>query len=561
MREQYILNEGTMKKILLLFLVLCSFTRTAFSDLTWSAPQQISTSGINVTIPQVPKVVIDSNGNATAVWLENAVLMSSTYSSSSSQWSSIYTLSNTANTASRHILGIDSSGNVTALWLETSSTESNNVIESAVYTASTQTWSTETSPISNPGASTPALAVDGSGNAVAVWALGGAIQASVRPGNTASWGSVATLSSVSSTSNSNPSVAISSSGIAMAAFQAVISGFDVIQTNAYDISSNSWGSTPTSVFTGTAYFLHNYPQIALDPNGNAALAWFRYNLIDSDAYGNVQVLASTLTNGASAWATESILSDSGSLNPANLVIKLKFDDSGNAVAVWINCYDGMTFYIEASKIIYGSESWLGYNLPQNPSLYSLGMDFTISSATGLLTTMSYDGDSSIIISSQETDTLNPFIVNWTSQNQFSTGDNNGFPSSAIYANTSNYYAAAVWMTDNGTNLIINASTGIETPLAPPTSLTVNQTSTSFGNVYTDYTNTISWTASTDPDVQQYLIFRNGVYFGEIYASTSPLQFEDHNQSNSPSVTTVYGVAAIDSNYRMSSIITISFTPS
>lgn len=525
-----------MKKILFLLLTLCSFSKMAYSDMTWSAPVAISTLLTDATDPHV---VIDSSGNATAIWVENGAIKAGSLPFGGN-WSTPATLSNVLNTSLSPKLSLDSSGNVTALWVE------NGQIESAVLPFG-GSWGTETSPISGSGASNPTLAIDATGRAVAVWVRSGFIESSTRISGT--WSQVSVLST---TTSSNPSVAISSFGTAIAAWHSVVSSADVIETNILTLSTNTWGTTK-NVFNLTAAFSHNYPKIAIDANGNAIVAWFRYNF-SSGVYDNVQVLTSSLTAGVTAWALPTILSNPGIRNPADLMIKPKFDANGNAVIVWKNSYDGATFNIESSQQLFGG-SWQSYVSPQVPSLYSLGIDLAISSGTILLTAMSWDGVSSIIITSQESNSTNPLLQGWTTPNLISTNADNGYPQCAISLNGNTFNAITVWSYFNGSNIVINASTGSESQILPPSNVSATQSMTNFG-VYQDYSNTITWEASSDPNVSQYNIFRNGIFF----AATDPntFQFVDHNQIQGGTVT--YGVAALLFNARQSPIVSYTLTP-
>lgn len=532
-----------MKKILFLLLTLCSITEVVYSDVSWTSPVAISTALTDATDP---RVVIDSNNNATAVWVENNLIKSSSLPSGGS-WSAPVTLSNVLNTSSTPKLGIDNSGNVTALWLETAS--GNTQIESATLPFG-GSWSAETSPISGTGtASNPVLVVGTSGNAVAVWVRSGFVESSTRISGI--WSSVALLSAANS---SNPHVAISSFGTAMAAWHSIVSGSDVIVTNILNIGTNTWGANK-NVFNGTPAFFHNYPKVALDSNGNANIAWVRYNLLDGNAFQNVQVLISSLSAGASAWSLPGFFSNSGVRNPADLTIKLRFDTSGDALAVWTNSYDGENFVVESTQRLFGSPSWSGSLQPNVPSLYSFGIDVASVSGTSLLTYMSWDGISTISIQSQESDTTDPLLQAWTVSNPFSTGNDNAYPSSFLSRTGSTLNAVTVWIHFDGSNKVIHASSGTDSIIDPPSSVSATQSSTNFG-VYTDYFNTVTWSASSNPNLQQYNIYRNGVFV----SSTDPgtLQFVDHNQIQSGNVT--YGVSAMTTSFRLSDIVSFTLFP-
>lgn len=527
-----------MKKILLAALTLFSFSGMVYSDVSWTSPVAVSTSTNNASDPTV---VIDSSGNATAAWVENNAILASSLPFGGS-WSSPVTLSNVLNTASGPKLSIDSTGNVTALWVES------GVIESATLPVG-GSWSTETA-ISGSGASHPRLAVDSSGNAVAVWVRGGFIESSTRISGT--WSLVSILSAANS---DNPDVAISDIGKAIAAWHSVISGSDAIVSSTLTVSSNTWGSN-INVFSLTPSFFHNYPKVALDANGNANVVWFRYNFLNGDSYQNVQVVTSSLPAGSSTWALlPTFLSNFGIRNPADLTIKLRFDTSGDALAVWTNSYDGQTFNIESSAKLFGG-SWLTQSVsPQALTIYSFAFDVAMAGGTALLTNMSWDGVSDIIITSQESDTPDPVVLGWTAPVTVSTGADNGYPHCALSLTGSTFNAVAVWISFNGTNNVINASTGTDTQIVPPSSVSATQAVTDFG-IYKDYYNTITWTASTDPNVSQYNIYRNGEFFGETDPST--LQFIDHNQIQGETV--VYGVAALTTSFRQSPIVTFTLFP-
>jgi hypothetical protein len=529
-----------MKKILSFILVLCSFSGMAYSNLSWSSPIIISTGTSNAS---APAVVIDSNGNVTATWVENNIIYASLLPIGGS-WSTPVTLSNSSNTASSPMLGVDLSGNVTALWIE------NALIESAILPFG-GSWSAESSPISASGASDSTLAVDAAGNAVAIWARNGHIESSTKLAG-GSWSSVSVLSTA--TASTNPHIAISSFGTAIAVWQSVVSGADVIVSDILTISSNTWAS-PLKVFPLTASFHHNYPKVAIDADGNAIVIWFRYNLVNGDVYQNVQVITSSLPQGAPAWQLQPTqLSNFGVANPANLIIKLKSTLSGNAIAVWTNSYDGLTYAIEYSRQLFGG-SWSASSFTYTPNLYSFGFDVGIGAGKTLLTSMGWDGVSNINIQAQEMDIINPFTgQGWTQADLISSGANNGYPACAMSLTENTFNAVTLWIYNDGTNNVINAATGSEVAFAPPSNVSAMQSVTNFG-VYQDYCNTITWTASTG-NVYAYIIFRNGIYI--TFLDSSTLIFVDHNQVDGGRVT--YGVAAILSEGRQSDIVTYTLNP-
>lgn len=522
--------------VIFCLMLLCPLFNTLQSQIVWSDPVTISSANIDAANPQA---VMDALGNATAAWVENSIIKASSLPAGGS-WSTPVALSNSLNTASNPLLGIDSSGNVTAIWVE------NDQMESATLPFGGSWSSSETSPISGSEASSPALSVDDVGNAVAIWVSGGVIETSTRISGT--WGSVATLSPASS---DFPQVAISANGTVIAAWHSVVSGTDAIMSATQTIGG-IWNSAVTiNTDDQEEISYHNYPQVAIDSNGNAIIAWFGYNY-SAGAFQQVAVLTSSLVFQASVWTFPFRLSRLGNRNPSDLILIAAFDAVGNAITFWTNSYDGECFNMEASMKPSGG-IWSASAMPYGTGLYSFAADIDINSQSSVLAIyMTWNG-SSLNIQSQECCIAIPKTNAWTIPIEISEGSYNGYPQCAwsLTGDVSN--AIAVWINYNGTNTVIQASAGSETAVMPPTNLTVVQNMTDLG-VYNDYVNTIAWQASPSSNILQYNIFRNGVFF----KSTDPytLQIDDHNAVQNGSVT--YGVAAVDNCYSQSSIATVNY---
>jgi hypothetical protein len=81
---------------------------------------------------------------------------------------------------------------------------------------------------------------------------------------------------------------------------------------------------------------------------------------------------------------------------------------------------------------------------------------------------------------------------------------------------------------------------------------VTQTVNNYG-VFSDTYNTITWSASTDPNAAEYAFYRNGILIEQVPLNT--LQFVDHNTTDNGSIT--YGVGTVDGNLFVSQIETVS----
>lgn len=522
-----------MKKLLT---VLCLMTSLQWQQcfattLTWTTPVTISTPGVNASDPQI---MIDVNGNATSVWVENNFIQASHLPSGGS-WGTITTISNTGASSPR--LGVDTAGNVTAVWLES------GVVSSATLPAG-GSWSAETA-ISSSGASSLSTYVDASGNAVAIWVRSGFIETAQKPFGS-SWGTVSRLSSIGS--ETSPDVFIGSSGTMFAVWHTVSSGADVI---AYAKGSvgGSWG-TSANVTTPLASAHYNYPKIVVDQNGNAIVIAYRYQLSGS-VYSNVNIATSTLIAGSASWGLPVLLSTPGLLNVANFnFIKLKVDAQGDVMAEWINSVDGDTLDLETNMMPF-SGSW------QSTVSLDIGDPYAYQGTIGVASTgdsvttyMMFDG-TNLNIQSQETCLQGIRYNIFTFPVIISTGTDNAYPRVSAQTLSNQMNAASVWLQNNGTNTFVQAATGSKTLLASPSGLMVSQTSNNFG-VFSEFVNTLTWAASPDPSVIEYIIYRNGVAFATTPASV--LTYVDHNAPMASGSIT-YGVASLNSSDEVSPIIT------
>ncbi|MBU6446664.1 MAG: hypothetical protein KGQ49_04630, partial [Verrucomicrobia bacterium] len=167
--------------------------------------------------------------------------------------------------------------------------------------------------------------------------------------------------------------------------------------------------------------------------------------------------------------------------------------------------------------------------------------------------MQFDGTHVLIQGAEAT--INGILPNlfWTQATTISSSSNNTAPRIASTYATNHLYAACSWIDSNSGYNVLQASVGSRSTLAPPTSLSVQQTSTSYG-VFTDYYNTLTWSASSDASVIGYAIFRNDELIGTVAAST--LTYVEHNTVQNGSVT--YTVTAFDFNLMQSASATASF---
>ncbi len=532
-------QRGVMKNVLRVLLGILLFSQSLYGALSWTSPVSISTNGVDASSQQV---AMDGSGNAVAIWVENGNILTKSLPLNGS-WSSATTLSSSGLASNPQIVS-DPSGNVTAIWLD------NGVVNWASATT-TGSWTTH-GALSGSGASTPEIAVDSAGDVVVVWALGGFIQSKTKLFG----GSFPVTADVISLSGSDsPQVAIGANGTVVAVWHAILNSLDTIYAATKTING-SWNTSQDISFD----FVNSVnAQVAVDANGNASVIWYAFS-ISEGVISNVVVQNTTLPFGGS-WDVPvdiTTASTTGIYNPLDFPLKLAFDTSGNAVAVWITSTDGYTFDVLASvkpgsnNGIVGidqntdlqvSNTWISPVSINVFNLYGFACDLAVNSnGDSFIVFMSFNpGDSVISNSSSEMQAASYTIGFADGVFQVSTGTTDGLPKivGTLISNTHNL--VSVWVDFDGTNNIIQASYGTTDAIQPPTDLAVNQSQPSFG-FFTDNMNTVTWSASPSPNISAYLVFRNGTFLQEVFASGT-LQFIDHNRLAGEIDT--YGIAAID----------------
>ena len=175
--------------------------------------------------------------------------------------------------------------------------------------------------INAAGAYNPQVAVDGSGNALAVWEQDDNIWANYYSSATKTWGTAQLIESNTGYTES-PQVAFDGTGNAIAVWQQYDGTRDNIWANRYLVGSG-W-QTAQLIETEDLGYAYN-PQIAFDGTGNAFAVWYQYDGTRTNIWAN-RYLTGT------GWQTAQLIenNDAGSAGTAQVAI----DGAGNAVAVW-----------------------------------------------------------------------------------------------------------------------------------------------------------------------------------------------------------------------------------
>jgi hypothetical protein len=199
------------------------------------------------------------------------------------------------------------------------------VIQSAVRPAESGVWEPpqDISPSGQPTGD-PQVAVDASGNAVAVWmgynGITPIVQAAIRPGASGLWSAPQQLSAPGQPAE-NPQVAVDPAGNAIAVWQRSNGANWIIQAAARPAGGAWQAPQDVSVAGGDAWFA----KVAVDADGNAVAVWQR-------PYGPYHFIQAAVRPAASGvWQTPQDLSAGGQ---SSWGADVAIDPPGNAVAVW-----------------------------------------------------------------------------------------------------------------------------------------------------------------------------------------------------------------------------------
>jgi len=302
----YRADDGTGKKVV---------QTKSYDGAAWSSVTDLSDSGQDASSPQV---AMGSAGNAVAVWYRTndgtgkKVVQTKSYDGSS--WSSVTDLSDSGQDADSPEVAMDSAGNAVVVWRRTDDGTGKRVIQTKRYDGAT--WSVLATNLSDSGqdASSPEVAMDSTGNAVAVWRRydGSNYIIQTKRYAEAAWSSVTNLSADGQHAY-EPQVAMDPEGNTVAVWYRYNGIIDVIQTKSYD--GVEWSASVTDL-SENSYM----SQVAMDSAGNAIVVWMGYDggeIVQATRYDGAAWSEITNLSGISTWDS-----------------RVAMDSAGNAIAVW-----------------------------------------------------------------------------------------------------------------------------------------------------------------------------------------------------------------------------------
>jgi len=308
-----------------------------------------------------PRIAIDPTGNAIAVWswedgtrykvwaIRYTVIPSR--SGSRGYWGTVQQIDSiAAGHAKMPQVALDGSGNAIAIWQQLTGTRWD--IWASRHSPGSGWDAAQPVETDNAGyAELPQIAFDPNGNAIAVWNQYDGTQSNIisnRYTVANGWGRPTLIETNSDGKARDAQIGIDAGGSAIAVWSQKDATRYNIWANRYSggllffTNRARWG-TAQLIETSNNGYAEN-PRIALDAAGNGIVVWFQ-----SD--GRRKTIWSNRYSAASGWGTEQIITgnDLGSA----ILPQIAVDPAGNAFAVW-QSYDGASSRIWTNRFTVGS---------------------------------------------------------------------------------------------------------------------------------------------------------------------------------------------------------------
>ncbi len=303
------------------------------ATLKWEGATRIETE--NLGDADGPHVAVDPSGNIIVVWYQfdgtQDNIHANRFDGVNLKWgeATLIETDNLGNAYNPEVV-IDPLGNAIVVWYQSDGTRDN--IHANRFDSGTLKWGTPTLvEIDNLGsAERPHIAVDPSGNAIAVWRQSNGTRYSILAnrfdGITLKWG-VATLIETNDLGHAHsPQVAVDKSGNAVVVWNQSDGNRQKnnIWANRFDGVSLKWG---VATLIETDNVGHAYsPHVVVDPSGNAMVVWYQS---DGTWYNT---LANLLDGVNLKWGVPTLI-EMDNLGDAARP-RVGVDPSGNVIAVW-----------------------------------------------------------------------------------------------------------------------------------------------------------------------------------------------------------------------------------
>lgn len=293
----------------------------------WSEPIALSDT-VAIAISYEPDVVVDADGNATAIWSEETGSASAVHARTrpkGGEWGPPVELTDSLVTSTPR-LAVDPQGDVTAVWNWNVPERGSGTIQSSIRPAGGP-WSAEPVDVSGDEAAVePQLAVDAHGNAVAVWhrfiGFDSVVRAAWRVAGSG-WGAAVDLSR-GDLRGSLAQVAIDGDGTATAVWESYDASGTVIRSSSSAVGG-AWSDPVDVSVRDDGPWPGSFPQVAVGPQGDATAIWRAWY---ADRF-NI-VLAARREAGGAWGAPVELGASNGVIEPRPVAV----DPQGYVTAVW-----------------------------------------------------------------------------------------------------------------------------------------------------------------------------------------------------------------------------------
>jgi hypothetical protein len=316
-------------------------------DGAWGAAGFVETD--NAGDAGSPQIAFDASGNALAVWHQSDGTLyhvwSNRYTAGSGWGTPELIQSSNADEGTAPQIAMDASGNALAVWSQSGGSVAG--IWSNRYVAGSG-WGTAVKIETETGvAHPPQIAVDRNGNALAVWAQSRGTSGTIfdiwSNGYIAGsgWGTATLIETGNPGHAFWPQVAFDTSGNALAVWSENDGTRYNIGSNRY-IPGTGWGTDVVIETDNAGHAAES--QIAFDASGNALVVWKQSDGTRNNIWSNRYIVGS-------GWSTAALI-ETEDTGDADLP-QIAFDASGNALAVWRQSY-GAHVGIWSNRYVVGS---------------------------------------------------------------------------------------------------------------------------------------------------------------------------------------------------------------
>ncbi len=299
------------------------------------------------TIPADKKIfnvesVIDQAGNETAIWIKRSFLgLASTVQSSTKPAGGNWqdkpdTISPPLTTVNNLHLVVDQVGNATAIW------EAGDIFATAIFTSYKPFGGVWDGPIMltdlDPPAFQPQIAVDPQGNLTAIWSEGYCdlkLRSAYKTFES-NWSQTETVFYLKHRATFNPQLAVDGNGNATAVWQLQDNCFNSIIQSAFKPFQGTWQTIPDQLSTGQSAVI---PSLAVNAKGDATVAW----RLNDD---NLSVIQASSKPFGENWQTTPDTLSSPLLSC--VAPQVVMNPIGSALVVW-QAQDECNVFIQASE--------------------------------------------------------------------------------------------------------------------------------------------------------------------------------------------------------------------